>query len=369
MIKKLKIRNFQSHKETDLEFNSGINALVGSSSVGKTAIIRAINWVVNNRPRGFSFHSTFSDDNYTYVEIDFDDCKVGLKKTEKESVYGLKVKKDWVKFTSFGADVPEEVRIAVNLNEINISNQFDTPFLALESAGEAGRVFGRIMKLDKVDSYIKTLTSAINTVSKEEKIFMDEMEKKKKELEKYSFIDEYEKEVENLKVIYDEFKSVMDTEESITDILARIETIEVEIEKLSKIEEYEKEFFKVESLLEELKKCSEAKSLLERVIKVNKDLGWLEFLDIISSEIESLSSLSLEYSHVKEMVERYSVEIEKYKELLSVEKQASLSFSKYVDEYKKLLIKAKKCPLCYGDLSEDKVNEIINDLVGGVYEV
>ena len=52
MIKRIKIENIQSHKETELELSSGINAIVGSSNNGKSAILRAFYWLVYNRPLG-----------------------------------------------------------------------------------------------------------------------------------------------------------------------------------------------------------------------------------------------------------------------------------------------------------------------------
>ena len=52
MIRKLNIQNIQSHKNTELEFSPGINAIVGSSNNGKSAILRALYWVRYNRPLG-----------------------------------------------------------------------------------------------------------------------------------------------------------------------------------------------------------------------------------------------------------------------------------------------------------------------------
>ena len=48
MIKSLHIQNFQSHKKTTLKFHKGINVVIGQSDSGKSAIIRALNWTINN---------------------------------------------------------------------------------------------------------------------------------------------------------------------------------------------------------------------------------------------------------------------------------------------------------------------------------
>ena len=52
MITKIEIKNFQSHKNTVLEFDKGVNVICGESDNGKSAVIRAIRWVVENYPQG-----------------------------------------------------------------------------------------------------------------------------------------------------------------------------------------------------------------------------------------------------------------------------------------------------------------------------
>ena len=48
MIKKIRIRNFESHEDTTINFQEGFNLIVGKSNSGKSSIIRALNVVVNN---------------------------------------------------------------------------------------------------------------------------------------------------------------------------------------------------------------------------------------------------------------------------------------------------------------------------------
>ena len=52
MISKIELKNIQSHKDTTIELDPGINIIVGSSNNGKSTIMRAINWVTYNRPLG-----------------------------------------------------------------------------------------------------------------------------------------------------------------------------------------------------------------------------------------------------------------------------------------------------------------------------
>lgn len=51
-IKTVRLQNFQSHKDTTIDLSTGFNILLGESRQGKTAIIRGIRWVLENKPSG-----------------------------------------------------------------------------------------------------------------------------------------------------------------------------------------------------------------------------------------------------------------------------------------------------------------------------
>ena len=100
MIKKIKIENFQSHRDTELEFSKGVNVITGLSNSGKTAIIRAFQLLKNNRPLGFRYNRT---KNPTKIEFeDFDGNKAKLTKTKKEAIY----KTNTIELKKIGSDVP-----------------------------------------------------------------------------------------------------------------------------------------------------------------------------------------------------------------------------------------------------------------------
>lgn len=54
-IKKIILQNFQSHKYTVIELDEELNVIVGPSDSGKSAIIRALKWVLYNEPAGDFF--------------------------------------------------------------------------------------------------------------------------------------------------------------------------------------------------------------------------------------------------------------------------------------------------------------------------
>lgn len=51
-IVKVRLYNFQSHEDTEIELDEHLNIIVGESNQGKTSVLRAIRWVAENKPSG-----------------------------------------------------------------------------------------------------------------------------------------------------------------------------------------------------------------------------------------------------------------------------------------------------------------------------
>ncbi|WPS85421.1 AAA family ATPase (plasmid) [Brevibacillus halotolerans] len=51
-VDRIILENFQSHEYTDLELSRGLNIFVGESRQGKTSVLRAFQWVYENKPTG-----------------------------------------------------------------------------------------------------------------------------------------------------------------------------------------------------------------------------------------------------------------------------------------------------------------------------
>jgi len=118
MIKKVLIRNFQSHRKSVLNFVPGVNVIIGKSNNGKTAVLRSILWVINNRPLGFRYHSNFDTEDYTKVVLELDEGnKVELRKTKSEAKYKIN---DGDPFSGVGFNVPDQVSSLLNIGDINI---------------------------------------------------------------------------------------------------------------------------------------------------------------------------------------------------------------------------------------------------------
>jgi len=159
MITKIAITNFQSHTNTQIELSPGLNILYGDTESGKSAIIRAVNWVLTNRPVGEKFrrHDTKS----TVVEIYTEKSIVIRKKTHSINSYKVNGKE----FKALRTQVPEEVLTALCLNGDAVQLQHNIYFLIDISPGQVGQAINKVTGLGITDKVLKFVKGKLRTVS------------------------------------------------------------------------------------------------------------------------------------------------------------------------------------------------------------
>lgn len=145
MIKTIEIRGFQSHQHTKLTLHPGVNAIVGMTDSGKTAVLRALQWLVFNRPSGDEFVSHQGGETSVTVVLD-DGMKIVRRR--KPNCYEV----DGVRLSAVGRSVPDEITSALRLSEINFQGQMDAPFLVSDSPGDVARQLNDVAGIDAIDS-------------------------------------------------------------------------------------------------------------------------------------------------------------------------------------------------------------------------
>lgn len=154
MITRLEIRNFQSLRQVDLELGR-YTVIVGPSSSGKSAVIRALRAVASNvRGSGTITRGQKS----SAVTVRTDDDVVTLERTETSGSYRLvdAAGRETV-FTKLGGGVPDQVTKALGIapvptggTSVNFASQFDKPYLLGESGATVARVLGELTKVNVV---------------------------------------------------------------------------------------------------------------------------------------------------------------------------------------------------------------------------
>ena len=313
MIHSLKLQNFQSHKQSNLEFDPGVNVIIGPSDSGKTSFIRALRWLVWNRPSGDAFRSTWGGSTHVIVKIDQDE--ITRLKNNTEQGYILRTG-DEVKthFKAIGTDVPEEIIQALNLNEINLQSQMDSPFLLSNSPGEVAKHFNRVAHLDQIDEGLSKVQKWIRAIEQDISSDDKQLIQLTEDLIKFEHLEKFEVDVEvlegmesqmiqqiNSKRVLDKLcvdlnvvKGLIEEQGKITEagplvdsildlyeerqvteyrsealdgVLFQVEEIEKELEKESKIIGAEKEVNKLLSLFQDKTEERDNRSLLQKLIE------------------------------------------------------------------------------------------------------
>jgi exonuclease SbcC len=169
-ITRLKIVGFQKHeKPVDLEI-AKLTTFVGASDSGKSAILRALTWVLTNQPRGNAF-----------INHNVTECKVGavvdgvpvIRTKGSQNEYLV----NKVEFKSFGLGVPNELEALTKLSPASIQRQMDPPFWLTLSPKNLAKELNEICNyelLDKIQRKAKYMDrEARDEVAKNETMIED----------------------------------------------------------------------------------------------------------------------------------------------------------------------------------------------------
>jgi exonuclease SbcC len=234
MIKSLKLFYFQGHKATELVFHAGINAICGSSDTGKSSLIRAIRWVVENRPSGEEFRSNFATDKTTKIELETDADTIIRERGKGTNTYKL----NNMVFSAFGQEVPEEISQKLNFHDINIQYQMDSPFLLSESPGGVAKYLNKIVNLDKIDTVLQNITSKKRRNEQEIKYLQEKLNEQDLLIKKFPDLFETESKIKWLEQQQEELQSYSFTKESLLEIINEIKPIEKQLAETKQITKF-----------------------------------------------------------------------------------------------------------------------------------
>lgn len=215
-IEKVILENFQSHKNSVIEFDSQLNVIVGPSDSGKTAILRGIRWALYNEPSGDYFiREGESECSVTIVFNDGTKIKRYRSKT-RNSYFLYDSNNNETKFEGFGISVPQEIIDKTGIKKIlldsdlssaiNLSDQLEGSFLLSERGSTRASSMGRLVGVNIIDDALReTLKDSRNLASNKRNIDENILELEK-ELTEYDYLEELGKKINDIEVIRDKIQ-------------------------------------------------------------------------------------------------------------------------------------------------------------------
>ena len=333
MLKELIIKNFEAHDKLRIKFDSHINSIVGATDKGKSSTIRAIQWVVLNRPLGDSFIRDASKP--AFVGIRTEKGTVSRKKGKGINQYKI----NGMTLEAFGTHVPNEVEEFLNMQELNFQFQFDAPYWFQISPGEVSKQLNQIVDLNIIDSTLSSLIGLVKRGKIETNMSQERMDGVKIELGHLSFV----------KPMYKQYKRLEGVETQVADGIEYVTSLSTEIDD-------------VKRYIDKAKALSGAHTDGERVVEIGSEYqnlhGEVNRLVGAINEIEKVIAITdAEMPNLKPLEEiagKWNELHNECKELspiikqLETEKEMKCPRTEDIQELKRELkrMMGKTCPLC-----------------------
>lgn len=319
MIKSVQIQNFQSHKSTELQFDPGVNVIIGSSDSGKSAILRAMLWAIFNRPSGESFKSYWGGD--TSVDIELEDKSI-FREKGKENLYIVFGNNINTPFKAFGTSVPEEIESLLNISDINVQRQMDAPFLLSSTPGEVGRILNQAVRLDIIDRAQSNIKSTLKQEKNSLSNTQNTIEDKQEELKKYKWLPKAEGCIIKLETVASQISQMASLTADLSRVIDDINTIDSSMKETSLILAYSQEVSNlinldnniniqtdlwnnindiVQAIITDKKEIKSLSKLIKAESQINRMIGIQQNYIALKSERDSLNNIICDITHNNEM--------------------------------------------------------------------
>ncbi len=352
-IEKLELKNFQSHGYTEINFDRGLNVILGNSDSGKTAIIRAIKWVLYNEPRGDYFIKQGEKNVSVKITLSTGAVVERYRTPSKNGYYMVKPDGTEQRFESFGSTIPKEIIDLTNIypvsfeknksNILNIASQLEGPFLLDESASTRASAIGRLIGVNYIDDALRNVRRDSLKISSE----VSELETKKNslkdELAKYDYLESYKEIYKKISEYRSKIEALEKKKEllekyrsNISDLNKKIILTSNELENYTNVERLEQELFKADQQVFTFKKLSEINN---KIKNVSNDLNTTsEKLNSLKN-IDEFKNFILKIDKEYEVLKRFHSYRERYSIITRELKKVSEENKNYknLDEINKLL--------------------------------
>lgn len=353
MLEKLSLKNFQYHKKSELELSKGLNVIYGDNAQGKSCILRALNWVINNRPSGFGFKTR--GDGITVTEVDFVIDKHALKRKRNKSANEYRL--DKTSFKALRTDIPEEVSNLLNISEYAYRGQHEQYFLFHDSDGEVAKKINKVAGLNQIDNILSKAKSLKDQNNKEAKQLEKEIDFYKTEFNKYKPSVVLQKKVKSFEKEVQLLGSNENTRERLSTALKKISWLKGRVKARKPLTQ----------LLSRLKQClDDYKKIENSVTRKNTLFSTLKKITRIQTELKTFSKYknigsNLQYfyqtiNNIEEKQEKVNSLIIKQRKINSLIKNIKKKDSEiknkkdFTEKTKKIIESTKKklkvCPIC-----------------------
>src|SRR6187402_3232806 len=160
MLQSIRCKNFQSLHDVDLELGK-FTVIVGESSSGKSAFIRALKAVSSNQ---LNSDYITRGTKHSYVAVKTESATVTIERDQGGiSVYKVaKTGSQESRYSKLNRQVPAEVTEILGITpstldegSINFAGQFDPPYLLKDTGGSVAKTLGELTNVSTIFAAVK----------------------------------------------------------------------------------------------------------------------------------------------------------------------------------------------------------------------
>lgn len=366
MIKKLKIKGYQSHKDTELEFHPGFNVITGPSDSGKSGIIRSAKLLIENRPLGWDYKSWGKDTKETSVSMEFDEGVIERKRSG--SFNGYLVGGEMAEYKAIGrGDVPPQVTKITKMDSTNLQNQHDVYFMLQKTPGEVASMLNEVAGLEMIDRVTGNIEKIVNDTKKEREYYEKAVAEKLAEIESLSWLDEAQPKVTQFEMTVVELEQMSSAKYNLQKSIAEYQTCKLQHEIVSTfIDNIEKPYQEILYLVHEQNSLvKEQSSLMVAIAHYNHYEKLLaEKNQILAMEPKYIQFLT-KAKEITELGEKKKIlqdAIGEYKTLQDLCTKEEARILQIKREYTTILTTEKICPLCGSAVYDETIWNHLEEL-------
>lgn len=323
MIKSLRLKNFESHENSYLEFDKGFNIICGLSDTGKSSIVRALALITDN---SFDKAMVSLGSAYCEIEVVTERGSVTCQRGEEINRW-IVVDEDGKKhlFEKIGRNVPElasrilgmkEKTWGKKLTELpNFIFQNEKHYMVSEIGGEKSssnmiaRLIDGAIGLGGMEELIKEMSGELTKNKKQMSEYTSKVSEMKSGLESESEIEKTEKKLQRAKTLFEEIKNLNNTLTEITAFLEfkkQVETKQKEIAiRLNKLQNLDELYSQAERAISLNQSKEQMENLIEALNKTTSRLDALKNIDCIASTFETLNEKTIQFSEMIKLKENF----------------------------------------------------------------
>jgi exonuclease SbcC len=341
-LKQLDINNFQVYSHATITFDPHVTLLTGTSGHGKSSVIRAIKWLVFNRPVGTSFCRF--DTTKTSVTGTFASTKITRFRTASKNQYLIPDSDICLK--ALRTNVPTAISNIHNLASHNLQTQKpkDTYFLLDESPGAIAKKLNDLVGLSIINTALKKVQDEIRTNTQTRKVYISKLNEYQQQIESFTWLPLADK----------KFKQIETAQRKNTLRLQHIQSTQQQIKTIKQLQ------FKLDSFIPDYL-VLEAKKILNlhtQRIELKNQISYIQSLidklkrlqnkanSITVIPVESLSKQVKHYTELQNIISQISKTVHTIKSLQHNFKIISDRLKQTKIQHKELLHTTGTCPLC-----------------------